>query len=139
VTISEALRLRVSAKAKYRCGYCQLSALYIYAPMEIDHILPKSAGGTDEEANLWLSCCRCNLYKGEQTHALDIESGQVVAIYNPLNQHWADHFRWDSKSILIVGKTSQGRATITALRLNLAESVEFRRVLVKYGLHPPKN
>jgi len=31
--------------------------------LEIDHMIPKARGGTDEEANLWLACRMCNSFK----------------------------------------------------------------------------
>jgi 5-methylcytosine-specific restriction endonuclease McrA len=34
--------------------------------LEVDHIVPKSLGGTDDESNLVTSCLRCNRGKGKQ-------------------------------------------------------------------------
>nr|WP_277127848.1 HNH endonuclease signature motif containing protein [Chlorogloeopsis fritschii] len=39
--------------------------------MEIDHIIPKAVGGTDDEENLWLASRLCNTFKGIQTHGQD--------------------------------------------------------------------
>ncbi|WP_260441293.1 HNH endonuclease [Microcystis sp. M31BS1] len=35
--------------------------------LEIEHIIPKAKGGSDDEYNLWLACRLCNGYKGRQT------------------------------------------------------------------------
>lgn len=45
------------------CAYCGKTGI----PLEIEHIVPKSRGGSNRVANLTLSCRRCNVKKGEQT------------------------------------------------------------------------
>jgi len=69
--VSAALRERVSQQARYRCGYCLSSQELMGIPMTIEHIVPEALGGATVEENLWLSCIRCNLFKGAQTHAMD--------------------------------------------------------------------
>jgi hypothetical protein len=136
MTITDELRRRIRQSANSQCGYCRVPAQHIYGFMEIEHILPKAAGGTDEEANLWLACSRCNTYKGAQTHALDEITNQVVALFNPRFQNWSQHFQWGEDRATILGKTPIGRATVVALNLNLEEAVEFRRLLVSIGWSP---
>ena len=36
-------------QAEDRCGYCQSAQRYVFAPLEIEHILPIARGGSDEE------------------------------------------------------------------------------------------
>ncbi len=50
--ISKSLRQRVNEQATRRCGYCLSSEAIVGAPMELDHIIPQSLGGLDEENNL---------------------------------------------------------------------------------------
>ena len=50
----------------YRCAYCHQQATATNR-WEIDHILPRSRGGSDRVANLALSCHACNSKKGDQT------------------------------------------------------------------------
>jgi 5-methylcytosine-specific restriction endonuclease McrA len=69
--LSAAVRARVRAEARNRCGYCQSSQRYVLGMLEIDHIIPKGRGGSDEEANLWLACRMCNSFKGTQVAARD--------------------------------------------------------------------
>ena len=46
------------------CIYCGIHASK--AKMQIDHVVPKSKGGTDSLNNLVLSCHECNQVKGSQ-------------------------------------------------------------------------
>lgn len=48
-----------------RCVYCGRGE----TAFEIDHVLPRSRGGTDRVSNLVLSCHDCNRAKGDQTAA----------------------------------------------------------------------
>ena len=59
----------VREQARRRCGYCLTSETLIGIPMEFEHLIPKVVGGTTIETNLWLSCRRCNGFKGTQTQA----------------------------------------------------------------------
>ena len=46
-----------------KCSYCGKTNI----PLEVEHIVPKSRGGTDRMSNLTISCRKCNLEKGTQT------------------------------------------------------------------------
>ena len=50
----------------YRCAYCHKEATATNR-WEIDHILPRSRGGSDRPSNLALSCHACNQAKGNRT------------------------------------------------------------------------
>lgn len=106
--------------------------------LEIEHILPRSLGGSDEEVNIWLSCGLCNRYKGSQTQGIDPVNDATVELFNPRTQVWTEHFRWSSDGAYIIGLTGVGRGTVTALRLNNELAVEVRRNWVLAGWHPPQ-
>ena len=89
--ISDKLHQKIVEQSKNRCGYCLGEQRYILAPLEIDHLLPTSKGGTDDEENLWLACPLCNVYKGKQTHKIDLLTHRKVPIFNPRKQHWKRH------------------------------------------------
>ena len=42
---------------------------FSFKVMEVDHILPRSRGGTDHVENLQLLCAHCNRSKGNKTMA----------------------------------------------------------------------
>lgn len=48
-----------------KCAYCGTTDV----PLEIEHIIPKSRGGSNRVSNLTLSCTTCNQRKGNQTAA----------------------------------------------------------------------
>ncbi len=50
----------VLEKYNRTCTYCSIRNV----PLEIDHIVPKSRGGSDRVANLTLACHSCNQQKG---------------------------------------------------------------------------
>ncbi len=45
------------------CAYCGKKDI----PLEVEHIIPKSRGGSDRVSNLTISCRTCNVKKGNQT------------------------------------------------------------------------
>lgn len=44
-----------------RCAYCREK---LGADFHVDHIVPRSAGGSNKRANLQLACSGCNIAKG---------------------------------------------------------------------------
>ena len=136
VTVS--LRHRIRETARDRCGYCLSSQRYVMGKLEVEHIIPRVRGGSDDESNLWLSCSLCNRYKGSQTTGVDPLDGVQVELFNPRTQVWREHFRWSPEGTLILGVTPVGRATVEALRLNNELAVEVRRNWVLASWHPPQ-
>lgn len=109
------------------------------ARLEIEHLVPVAKGGSSEESNLWLSCPLCNRHKGDRTDAVDPETGESVALFNPRLHVWAEHFRWSADGIRILGITPVGRATVAALHLsNDPDALVVRGYWVSVGWHPPK-
>jgi len=48
-----------------KCAYCGKTNV----PLEVEHIVPKSRGGSDRVSNLTISCHECNQKKGNKTAA----------------------------------------------------------------------
>lgn len=57
------VRAYMLIKYEYRCAYCGKTD----CPFELDHILPRSRGGSNRISNLALACHDCNAAKGKQT------------------------------------------------------------------------
>ena len=139
VKISQALRRLVRARAKGRCEYCQTSEWLSGLPCEIDHIIPRAKEGPTTADNLCLACASCNGYKRAITHAIDPESGEETALFNPRQQRWQEHFAWSEDGTTIIGLTACGQATVTALKLNHPLVATARSIWVSVGRHPPKD
>ena len=144
MSLSKALINQVRERAEYRCEYCHYPEILSTAPLSIDHIEPKSLGGTDELFNLALACRRCNERRYNFTNAIDPEKGVEMPLFNPWTQRWSDHFIWSVDRLSIVGTTSIGRAT--CLRLDLNDSRRSDRFIqssrqqwLLSGLHSPKD
>lgn len=131
---------RVRTAAKNRCGYCLSPQRLVMARLEIEHIIPISKGGSNEESNLWLACPQCNRYKSDKTTGVDPETGETIRLFNPRTQVWSEHFSWTEDGLRIVGKTPTGRATVASLRLSDdPDALEVRSYWVLAGWHPPKD
>ncbi|AFZ58974.1 HNH endonuclease [Anabaena cylindrica FACHB-243] len=137
--ISEEVRVRVRTQANHQCGYCRSLQKYVLGILEIEHIIPKAKGGTDDEENLWLACRLCNSYKGTQTHGLDQITDRKIKLFNPRQQKWSRHFAWTNNGTHIMGLTACGRVTVLALQLNNIYAVTVRQAWVTAGWHPPKD
>jgi hypothetical protein len=74
--------------------------------------------------------------------ALDPETQQEVALFNPRRDLWNDHFIWSADGLRIIGVTMIGRATVSRLDMNDdGRSTPFihasRQIWMRMGLHPP--
>ena len=140
--IDAATRQQVRARAGALCEYCHSSEAAATAMFEIDHIQPRSWGGSDSLDNLALACQRCNAYRYNFTTASDPETQTEIALFNPRQQSWAEHFIWTADALRILGQTPVGRATANRLdfndeRHNDGFIVKARRLWVRGGWHPP--
>jgi hypothetical protein len=57
------VRAYLLEKFDHKCVYCGKTDV----PLEIEHIVPKSRGGSDRVSNLAIACRECNQTKGNQT------------------------------------------------------------------------
>jgi hypothetical protein len=125
----------VRTRAGDRCEYCQLPQSARRLRFQIDHVIARQHGGSDELDNLALCCGRCNRFKGPNLSGVDPESSAIVRLFNPRQDKWSEHFRWDGATVL--GVSSQGRATIGVLTMNHPDDVAIRLELIASDLFPP--
>ena len=62
--ISLKLRFEVFKADNYKCRICGVSAKDEGVKLEVDHVVPKAEGGSDDKSNLWTLCFKCNRGKG---------------------------------------------------------------------------
>ena len=86
------LRSLVRRRAGNRCEYCLLPQEYSRHTHHIEHVLAKQHGGSDHIDNLALACHRCNLNKGPNLTGIDPETGEIVSLFHPRRDRWAEHF-----------------------------------------------
>lgn len=121
-------RNMVRQRAGNRCEYCLLRQEDSHLAHHIEHIVAKQHGGSDDMDNLALACHRCNLCKGPNLTGLDRESGQIVPLFHPRRDRWAEHFAW--RGPRIEGLTAMGRATVLVLGMNDARRLDLRTELL---------
>jgi hypothetical protein len=136
--ISLVLKLAIFARANRCSEYCKCPADFTTDLFSVEHIFPISKGGLNDLNNLALACMGCNIFKSDKTEFIDPISQQLTLLFNPRIMEWNDHFLWDETLTMIVGKTSIGRSTILALKLNRPQLKNLRRALLAIGEHPPK-
>lgn len=127
-----ATRAFVEHRAAHRCEYCHTpqAALPLY-PFHIDHVVAKQHAADDTPRNLALACDRCNLFKGSNLASVDPASAMVVPLFNPRNDVWSAHFRFNGARI--VGLTPTGRATVRLLKMNAPRRLEIREEWIGEG------
>ncbi|PSB09574.1 hypothetical protein C7B61_03980 [filamentous cyanobacterium CCP1] len=50
----------MAQRVNYRCEYCQAPEAVFNFPFEVEHIVPLSRQGSNDEANLALVCHSCS-------------------------------------------------------------------------------
>lgn len=126
----------IARRAGHRCEYCRAPEAVFNFPFEVEHIIPASRAGGDDEANLCLACRACNLRKSDRLVALDELSGVEVPLFHPRQQRWDEHFRVDVESGELQGTTPIGRATIASLDLNHPLQLLARQLWIRLRLFP---
>jgi HNH endonuclease len=142
MNVPSAVRRAVRERAGGRCEYCHSPEWVCAARFTLDHLLPRSHGGTDEPHNLALACRRCNERRYNFTTGIDPATQQEIPLFHPVQDVWAEHFAWTLDGQWIVGETVIGRATVERLNLNDEHHdngfIRASRALwVRGGWHPP--
>ena len=123
--IGSQTRAQVRERAQNACEYCHLhqddSPL---AALHIEHIIPKTHGGSDDLDNLALARIDCNLHKGTNLTGIDPETNEVTELFHPRRQDWNEHF--GLQGVHVIGKTETGRTTIRVLNMNSDDQVALR-------------
>jgi len=90
-------------------------------PLEIEHIIPESRGGTDRVDNLTLACKKCNKKKGDKTAE---EFGYELTLNQIINILFEPRIRWIVRSY---------RHTKTILTHNPEQIGKFYQFIISYG------
>lgn len=100
---SDELRQFVAQRARERCEYCLMPQKASTIPYQIDHIISKQHGGTNDDSNLALCCPICNRYKGPNVATPEPETGKFVGFFNPRRENGINIFfcKMDSSKVLL--------------------------------------
>ena len=126
----------VADRAGDRCEYCRMHQALQSAVFHVEHIIPRKLGGSDDLNNLAWACPGCNLTKSDRVTIADPVTGQMVPMFHPRQDEWAEHFAWEGFEL--VGRTPIGRALVQAFNLNHVRRVRVRQVEARFGLFPPR-
>jgi hypothetical protein len=126
----------VARRASHRCEYCRAPEAIFNFPFEVEHVVPSSRGGPDDEANLALTGRACNLHKSDHLAGRDEVTNSDVPLFNPRTDRWAEHFELDADRGEIRGLTTTGRATVPRLRMNDPVQLMARLLWIQLRLYP---
>lgn len=137
--VSKELEAEVRRECENRCGYCLLPQELVSNKLEIEHIVPRGKGGTDDKENLCLACRECNSHKAVKTHGFDSLMAKQTKLFNPRKQNWKRHFEFSEDKTEIIGKTVCGRATVSALQMNNKLQTTARKYWKLTDIFPPED
>ena len=137
-SISKSIRKKVAKRANHSCEYCKLPQAFAGHTFSIDHIIPESKDGKTILENLAYACSSCNSSKYNKIDGLDELSNRRIQLFNPRIDDWSNHFIWSTDFSRILGISPTGRATVSALKMNMPITENLRRALCYYGVFPPK-
>ena len=126
----------IQERAEHSCEYCKFPTSYSHDGFHIEHIVPIRLGGSNDLGNLAWSCDGCNTNKWGYLEWLDHATGVKVALFNPRQDIWKNHFRWSDDFTFILGLSPTGRATIDLLKMNRLGLINIRKALIAYGISP---
>lgn len=130
------LRARIEQRADGRCEYCHAPQNVCGYRFHLEHVVPLSQKGSDALDNRALACASCNLAKADRMSGTDPSTGSRVRLFNPRQQSWEQHFRWEPDQKTLTGITEIGRATVVTLDMNSALRQEARQIWFAVGLLP---
>ena len=128
--VPDELRSAVTHRANGRCEYCLIHEHDAGFSHQIDHIVSRKHGGLATLENLALACA-LQSYKGADVASIDPQAGQLIRLFNPRQDRWADHFRVEGGTIESL--SAIGAVTVRLLRLNAPERIAERLLLQELG------
>jgi hypothetical protein len=126
----------VTRRAGHRCEYCRAPEAIFNLTFEVEHIIPTSQDGSDNESNCALACRSCNVYKSNRIEGFDLVTGETVPLLHPRRDAWGTHFRVDMEGASILGITPTGRVSVAILQMNRPVQLAARRQWTLLGLFP---
>lgn len=161
MTVSKRTRFEIFKRDDFTCRYCGRKSPEVV--LEVDHIRPRSSGGSDDEMNLATSCFDCNRGKadtplgvimtGEDPHdkAIEmLEKERQLAEYNEVlrqvrerEDHYLDMlaYLWFGQESNLTWGTQTGGALRRYLKVFPLEAIQEAISIVdsRRDKHPPSD
>lgn len=115
--VPAALRRLVNSRAEGLCEYCLIHEEDTFFGCQIEHVIAEKHGGGTTAENLAYACVFCNQRKGSDISSLS-SAGQLVRLYNPRTDRWADHFALAADGITVQARSEIGEVTARLLGFN---------------------
>src|SRR5947207_11169527 len=91
--VPTALRRFVMQRGSGICEYCLVGEQDSALDFQVEHIISEKHGGATASENLACSCVFCNRFKGSDIASVSPTTGEIVRLYHPRRDRWADHFQ----------------------------------------------
>ena len=128
------LRRVVAEWAGFTCEYCLIHEDDAYLGCEVDHIVSEKHEGQTVAENLAFSCFCRNRHKGSDIASRNSHTGELVRLFNPRADAWAEHFQL--RGGRIEWRTSIGEVTARLLKFNELDRTSEREELKARGAYP---
>ncbi len=102
------------------CVYCGTTEVDVSSALTLDHVQPRSKGGTNALDNQVYCCHACNEFKGEYW-----QTEPYLRLLHPLVDVLTEHYQEQENGTLL-GLTERGINHIRVLRLNREQLVTHR-------------
>src|SRR5260221_82716 len=89
-------REAIESRAGRRWEYCRAPQPATGIRYHLEHVFPKSLGGTDDVDNLALACPTCNYHKSNHLLGIDEEGLAGRPLFNPRKDQRHEHVYFDS-------------------------------------------
>ena len=132
--VPERIRTEIQRRARHCCEYCRLHEEDAELNHEPDHVIPRKHRGETSQNNLAWTCFACNRHKGSDLCSIDIETGNIVRLFNPRVDKWSEHFRQEGARIIPL--TPEGRVTEFLLQFNRLDRLQIRELSLRQGRYP---
>jgi HNH endonuclease len=123
--VAHARHEEVRARYRVRCGYCGVTEEEAGGELTVDHFIPVSAGGAEDDDNLIYACFRCNLFKADFCPS-ESDRAQGCFVLHPLRDDLRSHYRLDEKSGRLEALTPMGQFHLALLHLNRPALIALR-------------
>jgi len=94
VRIRSQVKLNILRRDKHQCCLCHKSPnRFPYPNLQIDHIIPVSKGGSNDESNLWTLCQKCNRAKSDKLDHVIISKAKTHLMWCDITKRAAEYFK----------------------------------------------